>query len=307
MTIEARRIHRRLSALAVRAALVGGIGLAGAAGATSHVALPHVHGLAYDASGTKLYAAVHDGLAVYSEGRWSLGPGPRHDYMGFAGTRKFFFTSGHPAPGTRLVNPLGLMQSTDGGETWVRRGLEGESDFHLLAAGFETDAIYVHNPAPNSRMKEAGIHHTLNQGLSWRRAAAAGLEGKLHALAAHPTDAGTVAASTDAGLYLSRDHGARFEPVASGAQALGLRFDVDGKHLWFGSFGGAATLQRISLDGARREDAALPQLGRDAVAHIAQNPARPDEIAIATFERRVFVSRDRGKTWKEIAAGGRPK
>ncbi|MEX2242069.1 MAG: glycosyl hydrolase, partial [Burkholderiales bacterium] len=64
---------------------------------------------------------------------------------------------------------------------------------------------------------------------------------------------------------------------------------------------------RISLDGPRRENAALPQLGKDAVAYIAQNPARRDEIAIATFERDVFVSQDRGKTWKQIAARGQAK
>lgn len=308
MTIEAQKAYRRLAALGIRAAVIGGAALAGGAGAASDIALPHIHGLAYDAGGTRLYAAVHDGLVVFSEGRWSRGLEPRHDYMGFTGTRKFFFTSGHPAPGTGLVNPLGLMQSTDAGKTWTKRGLEGESDFHLLAAGFDNDVIYVHNPAPNYRMKDgAGIYYTLNQGLTWRRAAGAGLNGKLFALAVHPTDAATVAASTDAGLYLSRDHGARFEPLVAGRQALGLAFDLDGKSLWFGSFDAAPSLQRISLHGPRRENAVLPPLGRDAVTFIAQNPARPDEIAIATFERSVFVSQDRGKTWKEIAARGQAK
>lgn len=93
----------------------------------------------------------------------------------------------------------------------------------------------------------------------------------------------------------------------TGRPGLALKFDLDEKSLWIGSFDGNASLQRMSLSGPRRENAALPQLGRDAVAYIAQNPARPDEIAIATFERSVFVSQDRGRTWKEIAARGQAK
>ena len=299
MIIEVQKLYR--------VALVASIALVGCVDASSDVALPDVHGLAYSGDGTKLYVAVHDGLVVYSEGRWSKGSEPRHDYMGFSGTRKHFFSSGHPALGSGMVNPLGLMLSADGGKTWSKRGLEGESDFHLLAAGFENDAVYVYTHAPNSRMKQAGIHYTLNQGFSWQRAAGAGLNGKLFALAVHPSDAATVAASTDAGVFLSRDHGARFEPLVAGRQALGVKFDLDGKSVWFGSFDTAPHLQRIALDGPRRENAALPPLGRDAVAYIAQNPARRDEIAIATFERSVFVSPDRGKTWKEIAARGQAK
>jgi hypothetical protein len=296
-----------MKALLRRAAVVASVVFAGGATAASDIVLPHVHGLAYDASGSQLFVAVHDGLVVYGDGRWSRGPEPRHDLMGFTGTRKFFFSSGHPAPGSGLRNPLGLMLSTDGAKTWTKRGLEGQSDFHVLAAGFDNNAIYVYNPAPNSRMKEAGIHFTPNQGLSWQRAAGAGLEGKLGALAVHPTDAAMVAAGTDAGVFLSRDGGARFEPLVTGRPGLALKFDLDGKSLWIGSFDDTPSLQRVSFAGPRRENAVLPQLGRDAVAYIAQNPARPDEVAIATFDRNVLVSPDRGKSWKEIAARGQAK
>lgn len=290
-----------------RTAVIASVVFAGSAAAASDIVLPHVHGLAYDASGAQLFVAVHDGLVVYSDGRWTRGPEPRHDLMGFTGTRKFFFSSGHPAPGSGLSNPLGLMQSADGAKTWTKRGLEGQSDFHLLAAGFDNNAIYLYNPAPNSRMKEPGIYSTPNQGFSWQRAAGAGLKGKLGALAVHPTDTSMVAAGTDAGVFLSRDGGQRFEPLVTGRPGLALKFDLDGKSLWIGSSDGAPSLQRISFAGPRRENAALPQIGRDAVAYIAQNPARPHEIAIATFERNVFVSQDRGKTWKEIAARGQAK
>ena len=48
----------------------------------------------------------------------------------------------------------------------------------------------------------------------------------------------------------------------------------------------------------------LPVLSDDAVAYIAHSPARPAEVAIATFRRNVFVSKDRGRTWAQIAKDG---
>ena len=94
------------------------------------ITLHHVHGLSYSADGRQIFIPSHNGLAVYSDGRWSMAPGPAHDYMGFSATRQFFYSSGHPAPNSGLVNPFGLIRSKDGGKTWDKRGLEGESDFH---------------------------------------------------------------------------------------------------------------------------------------------------------------------------------
>src|SRR2546429_5088264 len=51
-------------------------------------------------------------------------------YMGFAATAQGAYSSGHPAPESGLTNPFGLIRSRDGGKTWDKLGLEGESDFH---------------------------------------------------------------------------------------------------------------------------------------------------------------------------------
>ena len=40
------------------------------------------------------------------------------------------------------------------------------------------------------------------------------------------------------------------------------------------------------------------------MAYIAQNPASRDEYAIATFQRSVYLSKDSGRTWQQIAARG---
>lgn len=195
-------------------ALALGLMAAPTANAQSVVTLHHVHSLAYSADGKQLMVPSHHGMAVYSEGRWSKASGPQHDYMGFAATKTHIYSSGHPAPGAGLKNPFGLIRSKDGGSSWDKLSLEGESDFHLLATGWNTNAVYVWNPEPNSRMRRTGLHYTLNNGFQWQHAAATGLSGEPRALAVHPGDAKTVGVATSTGIYVSRDSGASFKPLA---------------------------------------------------------------------------------------------
>ena len=217
----------------------------------SSVTLMHVHGLAYSADGKQIFIPSHHGMAIYSDGRWSKAPGPEHDYMGFSVTQKFFYSSGHPAQGSGLINPFGLMKSGDGGRTWQKLGLEREADFHLLAASYGTNAVYVFTHAPNSRMSKAGIYFTALDGLSWKYAESNGLGGEPFSLAAHPANGKIVAAGTKTGLFLSTDSGDNFKPLASGEQVLATFFDLDGKYLWFSSHSGKPALTRLRSEERR--------------------------------------------------------
>jgi hypothetical protein len=271
------------------------------------ITLHHVHGLAYSSDGKRLMIPSHHGLAIFQDGKWSKAAGPEHDYMGFVATAKNLYSSGHPAPGSGLVNPFGLIRSKDGGKTWDKLGMEGETDFHLLAAGWNTNAIYVWNPEPSSRLKSPGLHFTLNDGFTWQRAAARGLAGKPQALAVHPDDRSAVAVASSQGLYLSRDWGGSFDRIAGDKQGLSVFFDLDGAHIWYGAYAGRPTLSRLPLEDGAPINVALPPLTNDAVAYIAQNPVRRPEYAIATFERSVYLSKDAGQSWKQIADRGKGK
>lgn len=149
-----------------------------------------------------------------------------------------------------------------------------ETDFHLLATSWNTNAVYVWNPAPSSRMKARGLHYTKNSGMAWTPARAEGLEGEPRALAVQPDNAAMVAVATSEGLYLSGDAGDRFKKAASGGEGVAAFFDLNGKDLWYGSFEGRAKLARIPIKGGHAAQIALPPLTKDAVAYVAQNPAR---------------------------------
>lgn len=267
------------------------------------VQLMHVHGLSYSPDGSKILIPSHHGLAVFDGSGWSKAAGPRHDYMGFSATKEAIYSSGHPAPDAGLVNPFGVIKSTDGGRTWQKLGFEGESDFHLLTTGYETNVIYVVNFQPNSRMKEAGFYYTANDGFSWQRAKTQGLQGNPASLAAHPANPKLVAVGTDKGLYLSQNAGDTFQKISAG-EVVAVFFDLNGKQLWFSMADGQAGLSRLDLDSKQAGKLGLPAMQKDAVAYIAQNPARRNEYAITTFQRSVYLSRDDGKTWKQIADKG---
>lgn len=264
------------------------------------VELVHVHGLAYTPDGEKLLIPSHFGLAVFDGDSWSKAPGAQHDYMGFSATQDAIYSSGHPARDSGLVNPFGVIKSSDGGQTWQKLGFEGESDFHWLATGYETNAIYVLNLHANSKMKEPGIYYTLNDGFSWERTAGQGLDGMPASIVVHPSEPKIIAAGTKGGLFLSRDAGNTFRRIRGGQTTAAL-FDLDGKHLWVGSVATAAELTRIDLDGNGEVRIDLPEMDKDAIAYIAQNPVKRNEYAIATFNRSVYLSSDAGQTWKQIA------
>ena len=138
----------------------------------------------------------------------------------------------------------------------------------------------------------------------WQAAAAKGLAGKPRALAVHPGDAKIVAMATSSGIYVSKNSGASFEPVARGAQGLAVFFDLNGNRLWYSTHDGTPRLARRELNGGATATVALPPLREDAVAYLSQNPVSPGEYAIATFERSVYVSKDAGGSWHQIADRG---
>jgi hypothetical protein len=303
--VEEKRISwpRRVGAHGPAFALFAALAFLLPATAQAIIELRHAHGIGYSADGSQILIPNHFGIAVYSEGRWSKVAGPAHDYMGFVVTRDHIFSSGHVAGSRGVTNLLGLMRSGDGGKSWITLGLEGQAEFHLVAAGYLSNALYVYNAEPNPAMPRAGIYRMMGDRLvAWRGAAGRGLQGEIGMLTAHPTETATIAAATTAGLFLSRDDGDEFEPIAAGSRATAARFTLDGDAILVGTWNGKQPrLLRITIRDGVRKELSLPEFGRDAVANIVQNPVRRTELALISFERAVFVSPDGGKTWKRIA------
>lgn len=264
------------------------------------VEMPHLHGLGFSADGRQLLVPAHNGLRVFADGAWQTPAVPAHDYMGFAVTDDGFYSSGHPAPGTTLVNPLGLVKSTDGGATLQQLGFAGESDFHGMAVGYYSHAVYVLNPSPNTRLG-TGLYYSLDDGATWRQSAAQGVSAAPMQLAVHPTDPQLVALATANGVLLSRDHGDSFAPIVTGQSVTAVAFSLDGTRLLLGS----TSVSTYDLASTQLATLPAPALeGQDVISYIAMHPVRPDELALATLERHIYRSVDGGTTWMQLARAG---
>ena len=93
--------------------------------------ISHIHSVR--AFGDQVILGTHEGLFRYGDQKTVQLMGPEiFDIMGLAVFGKKLYASGHPGPGSKLPEPVGLILSTDSGKSWKKLGLQGEVDFHLL-------------------------------------------------------------------------------------------------------------------------------------------------------------------------------
>lgn len=243
--------------------------------------LEHVHGLGVNPGDGALYIATHSGLfraAAGSERVEPVGEG-RQDTMGFTVTGPDrFLASGHPGPGEDGPPNLGLVESTDGGETWEEVSLGGEADFHALV--WEHGRVYGYD-ASHGRLMSSD-----DRGRTWEERA---VPAPVIDLAVDPDDAQRLLISTEAGLMVSDRGGERWRPIGDEV-GIGLLAWPAGERLYLVDARGGA---HVSRDGGRRwEDAG--QIGGQPAALVATGPR---ELYAALPEGTVMRSTDAGESW----------
>lgn len=267
----------------------------------------HIHGLEVPpwADGG-VYVGTHHGLVrIDAEGEWRHVSEEQHDFMGFAANpaeQDVLYSSGHPAPGTDLADPIGFMVSEDGGESWDPRALEGQADFHAMAVGGSGEVIYGWDA-----VGDPGLHRSDDQGRTWERLDVGMLDaaGDVVALAVHPADADEVLAATETGLLRSDDAGSSWEavleePTTTVAHTPGrperllAYVPAPGRGLMASEDAGA-TWTALGLD-----------LEDDAAGHIAVHPGDPQIIYVGTFGETLLRTTDGGESWEELASAGVP-
>ena len=170
----------------------------------------HVHAVAKDPSSGRLLLATH--ARLFRQGAESFERvGPVLDLMGFtvAGANHYY-ASGHPGPGSDLPQPVGLIQTVDGGRTWGVLSRGGVSDFHAMTVTGSGVSGF-----------DGALRHS-SDGAVW---AEAELGVEVISLAGRAGDRRVVASSADA-VRTSSDAGWTWAPVAgSPAPALVSRAD----------------------------------------------------------------------------------
>jgi hypothetical protein len=183
----------------------------------------HVHGLGINPADESLIVATHYGsFRIAADGDDPVRIGESfQDTMGFTvAGRDHFLGSGHPdLAGIQAGQPnrLGLIESTDGGETWTTLSLSGEVDFHGLAV--DHDQVYGWDSGTGAFMVSIDRRE-------WDTRATLDLFG----FAVDPTAADHVIGVGPAGLLDSPDGGRTWNPT-DGPQLAALSWDAD-SGLW---------------------------------------------------------------------------
>ncbi|EOQ33487.1 MULTISPECIES: F510_1955 family glycosylhydrolase [Bacillus] len=263
--------------------------------------IAHIHGIGYAGNMPGISIATHSGIKAYQNGKWFETTTQLHDYMGFQATKNGFFASGHPEPGANLKNPLGLMKSSDGGNTLEKLAFYGESDFHNLAVGYNTEAIYLYNERPNSKLQQ-GFYFSTNNGQDWKNSKLKGLSSTIHSFSVHPDQASVVAVSAKDGVYLSTDYGNTFELLSTSLESTAVT--LSNEDVIYAPIN-KQIITKKSIATNEETNIQTPSLdAKDAIMYISQNPQNSAEIVFATLKANVFLSTDEGKTWKQITKEG---
>ncbi len=275
---RARRRRGLLAAVAGALTLAGCGGDSAAGTGDGPVTVAHVHGLAVDPADGELYAGTHDGLIrVSADGRLTRIADRDQDFMGFTVVGpKHYLASGHPGEGHSGPGSLGLIESTDGGQTWTTLSLEGEADFHALDAA--QGVIYGYS---------GGRLLVSDDKTDWTDRGAV----RIADLAVDPAQPRRVLFTTQQGLALSEDGGTSIALVPGAPLLQLVAWSAESGAVIGVAPGGAV---HASADGGRtwekrgRVDGAPEALGVDG-----------ENVHIAT-EGAILSSGDGGATFGDL-------
>jgi hypothetical protein len=239
----------------------------------------HVHGLGINPADGSLFIATHTGMYRVEQGeRKAERVADRYqDTMGFTivGPNRFL-GSGHPDLRDDLPPLLGLIESTDAGESWQPISLLGEADFHVLR--FAGERVYGYDSSNDRLLVSA------DRGRTWKE-----LErpGPLVDLAVDPSDERRIVATTEEGLFESRDGGESWNRVG---EAVGLLAWPTRERLYLVAGGGQVFASR---NGGRRLEH-RGEIGGQPAALLAQ---AADELYVALHDGTIKRSTDGGAKW----------
>jgi hypothetical protein len=286
-----------------------GIGVAASPRFAPVEQLHHIHGLAVDPHDPAiLYIATHGGLVRLVDGKkWEYVGEGRSDLMGFTvhlSERGVMYVSGHPAHSSHLPNPIGVMVSRDGGQSWQPLALTGKADFHAMTISADGQTLYGWNVGDAPGLYRIAVRN----GRSTRVAAQALQD--VFSLAAHPQDQGTLAAGTRTGLLVSRDGGNSWSSMSkqvSGVVVTAVAYHPKNPQVVY-VYAVRPDLGLLkSEDGGRHWKSLGFFLGeKDAVNILAISPHQPEIIYASTFASDLYQSTDGGGRWQALARPGRP-
>lgn len=254
----------------------------------------HSHGIAVDVvDSKKIFIATHEGLYLLSEDKDLYHVGKiRDDLMGFSSHPtevETFFSSGHGAQGGNI----GFQKTTDGGMTWTRvsEGLAGPVDFHALT-------VSQANPTTVYGFFGGKLQRTTDGGRQWEyvKGTVAPLS-----LSTDPKDEKVVFASTQDGVWVSKDRGDTWQSISpelsGGAVTV---FVIDPLSTYALAFSEKLGGMGKSVDGGSTWQKIDETFGGEVVLYLAFSKSQPGTVYTLTNKNSVYKSTASGDSWVRV-------
>lgn len=266
--------------------------------------IEHIQGIGYPGNDTGLYLSTSDGLKFYKDGIWHEATSLNHDYMGFQAVKDGFIVSGQPDKNSVIKNPLGIVKSNDKGASFKNLAFSGTSSFPFLAAGYDTNIIYMINQEKSEEL-EAGVYRSQDAGKTWEPVSLNGLEGDtLGMISAHPTDPEIMAMSTRSGIFFSQDRGENVKLVSDSIMATALTFTENS--LYYAYAQEQVQMSKIDLETMENSHIKIPFLSYDnPITYIAADNKSSGTVAVSTYLKDLYESADSGENWQLLLKNGR--
>ena len=242
----------------------------------------HVHGIARHPDSGEIYVATHEGMYVLTGSGVSQKVGPVIDLMGFTiGGKGQLLASGHHGVGTDLPQPVGLIESADGGKSWTVRSRGGQSDFHALTES--TSGVVGYDGD--------GTLRTSSDGRTWSTLPP--LQG-VTSLGASPGGARMLAA-TSAGLFSSNAPGNAWAPIPDAPALLLLDWADEARVVGLGRDG---SIYVSSDAGGTWKPSAAKAMGPPQAIEASIVQGRLEILAVT--HKDVVISSDGGASFNPL-------
>ena len=173
-------------------AIVALLGFSNSASAETLDSVSHIHHVKVVEK--KVLVLTHEGLfELVKRNEMKLVGKEKIDVMGFSTLGKALLASGHPAVGSTMPNPIGLVKSIDGGLSWKAVSLVGKVDFHFLE-GAGSD-LY------GADSQSGKFMYSADSGLTWKILG----ENNFTDIAVSPKKSGMAIAIKDSELLLTNN------------------------------------------------------------------------------------------------------
>ncbi|MDF2857157.1 MAG: hypothetical protein K0Q87_3008, partial [Neobacillus sp.] len=207
--------------------------------------------------------------------------------------------------GEEPSDSLGILQSTDKGQSLEKLAFNKQNHFYFMAASYFGNGIYIINQKENDQLK-LGVNYSTDNGKNWTASELKDFTAdSLGMIAVHPTNEDIVAMSTMSGIYYSEDNGHTMKSITDQFMVTALTF-VDDSLLFSSVENEKIHLKMINPKSGEQTILTIPFLDyQNPITFLAVNPNNVKQIAFTTYNNDLFETIDGGTEWRNIIKDGK--